>query len=102
MTSRAAWCSGRETSRRSRRSAPRRTAGSRQVRERDRRLQRVADGVLEPAAALQPARDLGGHAAGLGMDEDEHAERLRLGPERMKLRVRELLAVDAAADGRPA
>ena len=38
----------------------------------------------------------------LRVDEDEHAELLGLGPERMKLRIGQLLAVDAAADGRAA
>src|SRR5207245_4242968 len=35
----------------------------------------------------------------LRVDEDERAELLGLGPERMESRIAELLAVDAAADG---
>src|SRR5207247_2337812 len=69
-----------------------------QVRERDGRLQRVADDVAQQPVALEPLRDLGGDARALRMDEDEHAELLGLGPERIELRIADLLAVDAAAD----
>ena len=44
--------------------------------------------------------ELAGAPVALRMDEDQHAELLGLGPERMELRIGELLAVDAAADGR--
>jgi hypothetical protein len=60
---------------------------------------RVADRVVEPAAAPEPPGDRGGDAGGLRMDEHEHAKLLGLGPEGMELRVGQLLAVDAAADG---
>ena len=69
-----------------------------QVRERDRGLERVADRRCSspplPLSRLPkvPAR------RPLRMDEDQHAELLGLGPERVKLRVGQLLAVDAAAD----
>src|SRR5207237_8360229 len=66
-----------------------------QVGERERRLERVADGVLQPAVAPQAALQLGG---ALRMNEDQHAELLRPGPEGMELPVRQLCAVHAATD----
>ena len=72
------------------------------MRERDRRLERIADHVVEEAVALEASGDLGGHARALRMNEHEHAERLGLRPEWVELRVADLLAVDAAADGRAA
>src|SRR5437660_2235268 len=69
-----------------------------QVRERDGRLERVADHVVEQAVALEAVGNLGGDPRALGMDEDRHAELLGLGPELVELWVAELLAVDAAAD----
>src|SRR5205823_7669665 len=66
-----------------------------QVGERERRLERVADGVFQPAVAAQAALQLG---RALRMDEDQHAELLGPGPEGMELRVRQLRAVHAAAD----
>src|SRR5438094_3324991 len=68
-----------------------------QVRERDRGLERIADGVLETAAALQPRLEVGRGAIGLRVDEHQHAELLGLGPERVELRVGQILAGDAAA-----
>ena len=48
---------------------------------------------------LPSSRPLGSELArALRMDEDQDAELLGLGPERMELRVGQLLAVDAAAD----
>ena len=69
-----------------------------QVRERDGGLQGIADGVGEHAVALEPAGRLQLRRA-LRMDEDERAERLRLGPEGMEARVGQLRPVHAAADG---
>src|SRR5436309_3443863 len=73
-----------------------------QVRERDGRLERVADHVRQQTVALEPARQRLRCPCSLGMDEDEDAELLGLGPERVKLRVAQLLLVDAPADGSPA
>src|SRR5438445_328456 len=68
-----------------------------QVRERDRRLERIADGVLEPAAAPEPRLEIGRGAVGLRVDEHQHAQLLGLGPERVEPRVGQILAGDAAA-----
>src|SRR6266567_415369 len=73
-----------------------------QVRERDGRLERVADHVRQQTVALEPARQRLRGPCSLGMDEDEDAELLGLRPERVKLRVAQLLLVDAPADGSPA
>src|SRR5207245_5925577 len=69
-----------------------------QVRERDGGLERVADHVLQQAVSLESTRDLDRHAAALGVTQDEHAEPLGLGPERMALRVAQLLPLAAASD----
>src|SRR5262249_7894925 len=69
-----------------------------QMRQRDRRLERVADRVVEAAAALQPAAKIGRGAVPLRMHEDDDTELLGLGPERIELRGGHVLAVDAAAD----
>src|SRR5205085_4363537 len=66
-----------------------------EVRERDRGLERVADGVIQPAAAGEAAPQL---RRGAGMEEDQHPELLSLPPEWMERRVGELLAVDAGAE----
>src|SRR5262249_53325141 len=66
-----------------------------EVRKRERGLERVADGVLEAAVALEAALQLRGADR---MDEHQHAELLGLLPERVELRIRELLPFDAAAD----
>ncbi len=66
-----------------------------EMRERYRRVERIADGVAEPAVARQPLAELG-HA--LRMDEQGHAEFLRLGPNRMEFRVGEVDAAHRAAD----
>ena len=42
--------------------------------------------------------ELGGRSVALRMDEDEDAERLRLGPERVERRVRDFHARDVPAD----
>src|SRR5262249_6514162 len=70
-----------------------------QMRQRDGRLERVADHVPEIAVALEPALELRRRARHLRVDEDEAAELLALRPEGMELRIADLLAVDAAADG---
>src|ERR1700720_1579992 len=72
-----------------------------QMRQRDRGLQRVADNIRQPAAALQPAAgfELG---RALRMNEDDDAKLLRLGPERMQLWIGKLGAVNAPADQRAA
>src|SRR4029453_5668360 len=69
-----------------------------QVRKGDGRLERVADRVLEPAAALEPVAEGGRRAVPRGMGENKTPELLGLGPERVKPRARQLLAVDAAAE----
>src|SRR5215472_17432116 len=57
----------------------------------------VADYVLQHAVSFEPAgsAEFGG---ALRMDENQRAELFGLGPEWMKFRVRQLLAVDAAAN----
>src|SRR5690348_9332372 len=72
-----------------------------QVRQRDRRFERVADDVGEPAAALEPTARFEFRGS-LRVDKNEDAERLGLGPERVELGVGQLGAVDAAADQRTA
>src|SRR5262249_52869573 len=67
-----------------------------QMRERYRRVERVANRVRQPAVALQSLREVRG---ALRMDEDENSELLGSRPERMKLRVRELVPGNARADG---
>src|SRR5437762_12560316 len=67
-----------------------------QMRERDRRVQRVADRVREPAVALESPGQV---RRALWMDEDEHAELLGLGPERVEHRIGKFVAGDARADG---
>src|SRR5476649_1696933 len=66
-----------------------------EVRERDRRLQGIADRVGEPAVAGQFLRKLGDARR---MNEQGHVEFFRLGPHRMKFRIGKCLAVDSAAD----
>src|SRR4030095_11539666 len=70
-----------------------------QVRERGGGLERVADHVVEEPITLEPAGRVQLRVA-LRMDEDQHPELLGLGPEGVELRVGDLLAVDAASDGR--
>jgi hypothetical protein len=69
------------------------------VRERNRGLDGIADDVGQASVASQPRVEL---LDSTGMDEDEAAELFRLRPEGMKFRIRQLLAVDAAADRRAA
>ena len=70
-----------------------------QVLQGDRGVERIADGVRQPAIALEALGELR-HA--LRMDEQHRAEFLRLGPDRMKLRIVKVLAVHASADSRAA
>src|SRR5207237_8360116 len=72
-----------------------------QMGEKARRLERIADRVAESAAAAQPL--ILSRAGGVArVHEHERAELLRLRPEGIEFRRRELLAFDAAADGRAA
>ena len=68
-----------------------------QVRQRDRGLQWIADRVGQKAAAVQPAARLE-RARAQRMHEDQDAQLLALGPERMEPRIGQLLVADAAAD----
>src|SRR5687767_2661475 len=70
-----------------------------EMREADRRIERIAYRVGEPAVALEALAELRG---ALRMDEDQNPELFRLCPERMKLLFRELLSGDARSDGRSA
>src|SRR5437660_3235969 len=70
-----------------------------EMRERERRLERIPDGVLEPAVAAQAVCEI---RRALRVHENEHAELLGLGPERMELRLRQFLALDRATDRRAA
>src|SRR5262245_21232701 len=68
-----------------------------QMRQSDCRLERVAYHVLQYAVAFQPAGCIQlGNA--LRIDEDQHAELFGFSPERMEFLIRQLLAIDAAAD----
>jgi formylglycine-generating enzyme required for sulfatase activity len=68
-----------------------------QVRERDRGFERVADRVGQEAAALEPAARL--ELAGPErMHEDQDAELLGLGPDRVEFRVGQFLPGHTAAD----
>src|SRR5262249_17423317 len=67
-----------------------------QVRERDGRVERIADRVREPAVAPEA---FGQVRRALRMNEDQDAELFGLGPEGMKLRIWELVAGDAGATG---
>src|SRR5215475_915588 len=59
------------------------------------RVERIADGVRQPAIALEA---LGQIRRALRMDEQHRAELFRLGPYRVELRIGKLLAQYAAAD----
>src|SRR5882757_3871413 len=66
-----------------------------QVRERNGGVERKGDDVGELAVAGEPLVELRHPHR---VDENETAELFRLGPDRMKFLVGELLAVDAGAD----
>ncbi len=68
-----------------------------EVLQRDRGVERIADHVGEPAVALEAAREL---RRALRVNEQRDAEFLRFRPHRMKLRLGEIHAEDAAANGR--
>src|SRR5262245_2450568 len=70
-----------------------------EVRQRDGGVEWIADGVGEPAVALQPRRQV---RRALRMHEDQDAELLARGPERMKLRSGELGSCHAGPDGHAA
>src|SRR5262249_5023005 len=70
-----------------------------EVGERDRGLERVTDHVAERARALDALGDAGRLWRRLRMDENERLQLLRLLPERVEPRGRDLLAFDIAADG---
>ena len=72
-----------------------------QMRQEDRRLERIADGVAQSAAAAQP-RILCRPGRIARVHEDERAELLSLRPEGIEPRRRQLLAFDAAANRRAA
>src|SRR5215472_10384109 len=72
-----------------------------QVRQSDRRLQRVAYHILQHPVALKPAAGAEFGCA-LRVDENHHAELLGFGPKWVEFGIRQLLAVDAAADQRAA
>ena len=72
-----------------------------QMREEHGRLQRIPDGVAQSALSLQ-SRVLRRARRRLRVHEQQHAELLRLGPERIELAIGQLLTFDAAADRRAA
>ena len=72
-----------------------------QPRKEVRRLERVTDDVADVAARL-PRRVLDDVVGAARMHEDDDAQLVRLGPERIELRIRQRLAVDVAADRRAA
>src|ERR1700716_3068322 len=65
-----------------------------QMRERQRRVERIADGVGQFAIAAEPRLEL---RRSDRMDEDQAAELFRLGPHGVKFRISEFAALDAAA-----
>src|SRR5439155_24918454 len=65
-------------------------------------LRRLPDYVAPQAVAIGRAGERARAPRSLRLDDDEDAELPGLGPERLKLRVAQLLLVDAPADGRPA
>jgi hypothetical protein len=68
-----------------------------QVRQRDRGLERIADRIGQQAAAGEPAARLQ-FAGAKRVQENQHAQFLALGPERVKFRVRQFLAGNAAGN----
>ena len=73
-----------------------------QVRERDGGVERIADDVGEIAVALKPVLELIRRAVACGWMKTSDAQLLGLGPERVELRIGDLLAGDVAADRRAA
>src|SRR5512133_1963636 len=70
-----------------------------QVLQGDRGIERIADGVRQPAIALET---LGEFRRALRVNEQHRTEFFRLGPDRMKFRIRKILSQHAAADRGPA
>jgi hypothetical protein len=70
-----------------------------QVLQGDRGIERIADGVRQPAIALETLGEL---RRALRMDEQHCAEFFRLGPDGMEFRIGKILAQHAAADRSPA
>ena len=66
-----------------------------QMGEGNRGFERIADDVGQQAVALEPCREI---RNALGMQEHQNTKLLCLGPEGVKLRIGQLLAVDAPAD----
>src|SRR6266404_1887783 len=65
----------------------------------NRGVERIADGVRQPAVALEP---LGKFGRALRMNEQNRAEFLRLGPDGMKFRIGEIFSQHTGADRRSA
>src|SRR5689334_8983475 len=70
-----------------------------QVLQGDCSVERIADGVRQPAIALETLGEL---RRALRMDEQHRAEFLRLSPDRMEFRIGKILTQHAAADRGPA
>src|SRR6185503_20538871 len=68
-----------------------------EMRQRDRRLEGIADGIGQESVAREPAcpLELGG---ALRVDEHQDPECLRLGPEGVERGVAQLAALDAAPE----
>src|SRR3954462_9615163 len=66
-----------------------------QVLQGDRGVERIADGVRQPAVALET---LGEFRRALRMDEQHRAEFFRLGPYGVEFRIGKILPQHAAAD----
>src|SRR5579883_2829893 len=71
------------------------------MREKDGRLERIADRVVQSAFSLQ-SRILRGAWCALRMHEEQHTKFLGLCPERIELPIRKFLTFDAATDRRTA
>ena len=65
------------------------------MRQCDRGIQWIADDVVQHAVAFQSSPQVG---CALRMQEDENVELLALAPERVKLRIGELVVTHARAD----
>src|SRR5690242_2756757 len=65
------------------------------MRERDRGLERIADDVREAAVALESLVEAD---RARGVHENQAAELLGLRPERMELRIGEILAIDIGSN----
>jgi diacylglycerol kinase (ATP) len=69
------------------------------VRERDCRIERVADGIDQPAITAEPTRELG---CSLRVEENQHPKLFGFRPERMKLRISKLVFCNRCAHRRSA